>query len=664
MTPEFDRLHKSISKYLELGWSVFPVEISTIMDGERIKKIPRFPVENGIQGWKSYQLSRISPEDITFEWVGFSGIGLCTGKISGITVVDLDCKDKSLIPVKLWNTYTVETRNGYHLYFQYCEEAKQTQEDVPNIDIRNDGGFVFAPPTEYELPDKTIAGYKIINAVKPAPFPIEWYRKTFNQEKNNWKNKLVSPITEGSRNMDFASIVGGLLQRFPEDDWDSIVWKMVENTNKTQQKPLSVSELKSVYMSIAKKELTRRHTGGDIKDIATEVTEDEIRISITLEQVIVCFKVKNIVSNLLEANVVTWIKKTQGLTHEMPYYLKIKSDSNKEQWARILSKAYDKKESKEVYPWTILVSKATSEIEKIIREYKQDFLLRELTIKPVTWMYEPFIQEDQINTFFGLGSSGKTVLSLYFSTLISSKGVKTLLVDFENDGGSFKDKMIRMMPTSEKSDNFVYFESGQIPVYEQVDKIKEVIKRHGIKLVIIDSASMASGDSTSDEASALRLISAIKLLKTTTILIAHQRKTDGDKNPIGSIQFENQSRNVWNFKSIPDDFYPSVLHVACKHTKANNTFLRKDPIGYKITFNDIGIDIASENAQENFDEKFSVMKRIQHVLKTNSQVSSEDIADELDIKLGTIKTTLTRGKTSGFFTNKNGLWSLRDNFNQ
>lgn len=650
------KLYDSIEDYLKLGWSAFPTKITSKIEKGEIKKVPNFPIENGVQTWKKYQTQRISIQDIELEWFDFPHVGIATGMVSGITIIDLDCKDKTKVPNEFFDTYVVESKNGYHFYFKYCQEAKQSQNAVQDIDIRNDGGFVFAPPSEYSLHNSIVASYKIINDVIPLDFPIEWYRKTFNQEKNNWKEKIIHPISEGSRNMDFTSIVGGLLHQFPEDDWATIVWKMVENSNSVQDNPLPMNELKTLFLSISKKELARRHTGGDIKDIKTETTEDEIRINITLEHCIACFKVKNITTNLLEANVITWLKKSHGLTHEMPFFLKIKSDSNKEQWARVLSKAFDKKEDKEVYPWTILISKVSTEIEKKIREHKQDFLLSEIETKPLTWVYEPFIQENQINTFFGLGGSGKTMLAIYLSSVISKIGTKTLLIDYENDGSNFKDKLIRMLPTSEINNNFIYFDSEQIPLPEQVDKIKEVIKRHNIKLVIVDSASLSSGDSTSDEKSALRLISALKLLKKTIVLIAHQRKNDGDKTPIGSIQFENQARNVWNFKSCADEFDNSILHVVCTHTKTNNTY-KRNPIGFKIVFGDI-IGITNENAMDNFEDKGSVIDRIKKILENDSPLTAKDISSSLGVKEATVRTTLNRGQNNGTFKNTEKGWIL------
>jgi hypothetical protein len=206
---------------------------------------------------------------------------------------------------------------------------------------------------------------------------------------------------------------------------------------------------------------------------------------------------------------------------------------------------------------------------------------------------------------------------------------------------------------------FVYFDSEQLPVAEQVDKIREIIKKHNIKLVIVDSASLATGESTSDEKSAVRLVSALKLLKTTVLLIAHQRKNNGDETPIGSIQYENQSRNVWNAKSSPDQKDDHILHVALTHTKANNTFLRRSPIGFMVNYGEDVIRINKEDAITNFQEKYSVIQRIEKLLKDEGEFDYKGIAASIGASLATVSKNLSIGKDRGMFENNGGMWSIK-----
>ena len=675
MLPTQSKIKTAAEFYLEKGYNVIPFDFKkAVLENVKITKQVVFPFDYG-----TYHKEKVTSDLINEWWGKHNAIAIITGEISGITVLDVDTKNLSEAK-DLPKTFTVETYKGYHFYFKYTDKVITNANLFKkgnvsfNLDTRNNGGIVYAAPSEYELVDGKIAPYKIINNAPLADFPLQWLEniytsygrqpgeKDWSPKKSDWKNKLISPLVEGSRNNDFASVLGGLLAKFPQDEWENIVWSLAKDKNVLQKSPLSEGELRTIFNSIAQKELKKRNTGGEIKDVLAEIVEDDIRIDISLEQAIVCFKIKNLTANLLEGNIIVWLKKPSGLSPEIPFYLKIKSDSNKEQLVRILGKAFDKKENKEIYPWTLLVTKAYSEIEKKIREYKQDFSENETIPKDVVWMLEPFIQEDQINTFFGLGSSGKTILSMYFATQIAEeKGFNTMLIDYENDPSSWADKVIKIAGEERSREKYIYFDSEQIPLFEQVDKLKEVIKRRNIKLIIVDSASLASGDSTSDEKATLRLISGIKLLRTTTVLIAHQRKNDGDKNPIGSIQYENQARNVWNFKSETDNNVESTLHVACKHTKANNTYLRKQPIGFKIVFGLDTINITREDAGDYFEDKLPIHSRIEKLLSEDGSLPYKEIAQRLGISVKQTSKVLSLGKTSGFFTNDTeGKWSLGD----
>ena len=103
---------------------------------------------------------------------------LQTGHRSGVTIYDIDTQQGYDLLValnpELKDVYTVKTHKGYHLYFQY-DPTINTCDNVANdevygaIDTRNDGGFVFCPPTTY-LWDGKQTGYEYLGGeVKPFP---------------------------------------------------------------------------------------------------------------------------------------------------------------------------------------------------------------------------------------------------------------------------------------------------------------------------------------------------------------------------------------------------------------------------------------------------------------------------------------------------------------
>lgn len=86
-------------------------------------------------------------------------IGILTGKVSGITVVDIDIKDngllfwKNIAQPEIITPTVVTSTGGLHLYFKYEPTLDNTIKLVINgtkigIDIRNDHGLVLAPPSK------------------------------------------------------------------------------------------------------------------------------------------------------------------------------------------------------------------------------------------------------------------------------------------------------------------------------------------------------------------------------------------------------------------------------------------------------------------------------------------------------------------------------------
>jgi hypothetical protein len=381
------------------------------------------------------------------------------------------------------------------------------------------------------------------------------------------------------------------------------------------------------------------------------------------------FIIKNVVTSLAEGDIkITIDPYANGLeTRPFNFHLKARSDSNKEALARQLKLSFSD------YPltWTLIVNDLVTVFLEALTNYKQSFTLSEVEGEAKTWLLEPFIMEHSINVLFGMGSAGKTLLSLYLSILYGQgKGLwnkegkqgKTLLIDFENDKTEWRDKMYLMfgnnpldLETVEKT--FFYWQSEQMPLYDQVEKLKTFIRTNGINLVIVDSASMAAGESTSDEAAALRLMAALKLLDTTIVLIAHQRKNEGEDSPIGSIQYFNQARNIWHIEGIPDETDDRIIHIGCSHKKCNNGRKHKKPIGFKAFFGEGLIDFHQEDAIANFEVKFVLSDRLMALLKNGGQTTKQ-MAEIVGKKEAIINTTLHRLKSKQKVNNFNGIWSL------
>ncbi|TXH50789.1 MAG: bifunctional DNA primase/polymerase, partial [Desulfurellales bacterium] len=158
-----EEVHAAAKDYVQRGWFVFPLH-TILEDGEcscgkagcgDAGKHPR--VARGLKE-ASRDLAKID------EWFGKdappANIGLVTGEISGITVIDVDIGDGKF-GAESWaeaikdhgepQTLMAQTGSGgLHVVFQY-NSALKTASNVlgKGVDCRNDGGYIVAAPSRH-----------------------------------------------------------------------------------------------------------------------------------------------------------------------------------------------------------------------------------------------------------------------------------------------------------------------------------------------------------------------------------------------------------------------------------------------------------------------------------------------------------------------------------
>ena len=222
--------------YLSRGASVMPVNRN---------KIPC------LKEWAFLQERKPTEQELEKWWGEFpdANIGLITGKISGLTVVDVDLGgDTKILPT----TDTVKTGSGgFHFYYKYHEGYRNKGRILPFVDIRGDGGYVVAPPSIHENGNR----YEIVNKVGRADFPI--YLFGGERKKTEW-TEIMKGIPEGGRNQTASQVFGKLLRTFAPDEWETVVYPMVKDWNDKNTPPLSEHELRQTYVSISRREILKR----------------------------------------------------------------------------------------------------------------------------------------------------------------------------------------------------------------------------------------------------------------------------------------------------------------------------------------------------------------------------------------------------------------------
>ena len=151
-------------QYADEGFAVFPLH--SISAGQctcKAKKDCSSPGKHPHWGEKTLRRgvkdATVDPKQIKAWWKHWpnANIGIATGRISGVVVIDIDGPDgeKSLKKLqrqceKLPKTLRAQTGKGAHLFFRSGgHEYKNRTAIYPGIDIRGDGGYVVAPPSAH-----------------------------------------------------------------------------------------------------------------------------------------------------------------------------------------------------------------------------------------------------------------------------------------------------------------------------------------------------------------------------------------------------------------------------------------------------------------------------------------------------------------------------------
>ncbi len=145
-----------------------------------------------------------------------AGIGIPTGKINNIIVVDLDfykidednlfIKDFGTNFIKEFNTLTTRTGSGgLHLFFNYDEDIKQTTNEELSVDIRSDGGYVVGAGTKVKK-DGVIKEYIIENdtEIKTIPENLKkWLLDKLYSKEQKKNKKRKDKLVKVNKELDY-----------------------------------------------------------------------------------------------------------------------------------------------------------------------------------------------------------------------------------------------------------------------------------------------------------------------------------------------------------------------------------------------------------------------------------------------------------------------------
>jgi hypothetical protein len=203
--------------------------------------------------WKYYQKVRPTNEIID-KWYNQFGpecnIAIITGKLSELTVIDVDNPDYIDDIIELWpdlaNTTIVKTKRGYHFYLKGVTSSYNTEK----YEVKSEGSYVVAPESIINNHK-----YKFISSLDNIKNLPKEYKKDINDnnDKLNWVYSgkkydcigqiLTRELLPGERDISLFILFNLLLKR----NAYNYAMKIVSIKNNILKYPLGKSDLNKIF---------------------------------------------------------------------------------------------------------------------------------------------------------------------------------------------------------------------------------------------------------------------------------------------------------------------------------------------------------------------------------------------------------------------------------
>lgn len=187
-------------EYRRRGWSTIPIKAHS--KEPHLRELRPF-------------LTRKATQEELGAW-SWSGVGIVTGPISGVLVLDVDGPEGETELQKHGHPVTPMVRTasgGMHLYFRHPQQHVRTGIRVaPGLDVKASGGYVVAPPSV----GPSGAPYQWIISPDDAELadPPPWLMRLLRRERSKGPAAAVGErIPSGERNKVLTSLAGTMRRR-------------------------------------------------------------------------------------------------------------------------------------------------------------------------------------------------------------------------------------------------------------------------------------------------------------------------------------------------------------------------------------------------------------------------------------------------------------------
>jgi hypothetical protein len=254
-------------------------------------------------------------------------------------------------------------------------------------------------------------------------------------------------------------------------------------------------------------------------------------------------------------------------------------------------------------------------------------------VKPPGYFLSPVLIKNYPTIFFGDPGSAKSTIAIIFSQLlmmpwsdnplgfeVPDVPVNILYLDWETDDVTIEWQMTCLQRGMKLNHLVLPYRRCALPLSQDLDQIKKYIDEAKAEIIVIDSLALACGGELKDAAPAISFFGALRQLHTTSFILAHTAKANGDdvkKSIYGSVFFEAQARSVWQVTKMVNG---DSIELSLNHMKSPPFQKKQKPIGIKIDYNydgymDIGLCEPDDTRVDAFIEKLETQNRILDLLK-------------------------------------------------
>lgn len=260
MTDRVIEMRRAALDYIGRGWSAVV-----------LRPRDKFPLIR----WEPYQYRAADPAEVQrwFDRWPDANVGIVTGQVSGLVVLDVDPRHGGEDSVAGWARAdrilpdTIEAATGgggRHLYFRAPAIFLRNRVGLaPGLDLRANGGLVVAPPSVHPSGGRYTWRPGSAPADRaPAALP-DWLCRMASgsgaragHSLDHWRKLVSEGVPEGTRNNTLASLAGHLLWHGVDPQ---VTLELLLCWNRTRcRPPLDDAEVAGVVASIVK-----RHTAED-----------------------------------------------------------------------------------------------------------------------------------------------------------------------------------------------------------------------------------------------------------------------------------------------------------------------------------------------------------------------------------------------------------------